>query len=369
MVTLYIFLFLFGLIGTFITIKAVIIVSKEKHLFDDPSEDRKIHKTRIPNLGGVAMYCTFIFSVSVFLPTGLLTYYNSFVASSMILFAIGLKDDLIGVSPEKKFVAQIFAALILSYIGDVRFTNLYGLFSFSVLSFPLSIILTILFYIFIYNAINLIDGIDGLAGMLGVIGSITYCILFWLVGSPGDFILAFGFLSILLGFLYFNITPAKVFMGDTGSLFTGFMLALFSVRFLELHHSLKTPIFISSPAIVFSIILIPVFDTSRVFLLRIISGKSPFVADKNHLHHRLLRMGFTHLQSTLIMSSTSIVFILAASLLQFIGNSQLIVFLILLAILLNLFFWSLSRRVEIRDNKVIGMTPVDSSFKKSDINN
>ncbi len=368
MAQLYFFVFILTLIGTLVTIKAVIIVSRQKHLFDDPTEDRKVHLYRIPNLGGVGMYCTFVFSVSVILPNGLLPYFNSFIASSMVLFAIGLKDDLVGVSPNKKFVAQIFAALILSYIGDVRITNLYGLFSTTEISYPLSILLTIVFYIFVYNAINLVDGIDGLAGMLGLVASVTYSILFWLLDSKGDFILALGFTGILIGFLYYNFTPAKIFMGDTGSLFTGFMLALFSVRFLELNHSKSIPLFKVSPGIALSVILIPVFDTLRVFLLRVLRGNSPFLADKNHLHHRFLKMGFSHSQATLILTTSSILFILTSVFLQNIGSIQLFFFLILLATLLNLFFWSLSRIKDKSQVKVINIEEESENYNKVDSN-
>jgi len=364
MLSLYFFEFIIALLGSIVTIKAIIIVAKQKHLYDEPIEERKIHISRISNLGGVGMYCTFIFSLTLILPNNQLSYLNSFIASSMILFAIGLKDDLIGVSPNKKFVAQIFAALILSYIGDVRFTNLYGLFSVTEISYPLSILLTILFSIFIYNAINLSDGIDGLAGLLGIVATVTYGVFFWLLDSKGDLFLVVGFLAILIGFLYYNLSPAKIFMGDTGSLFTGFMLSLFTVRFLEINSNSKTPLFESSPSIALSVLIIPVFDTLRVFFLRIIRGQSPFAADKNHLHHRLLNLGFSHIQSSLIISGTTLIFIFTAVFFQPIGNIQLFIFLILLAILLNFFLWNLSRKKQVESANVVNIKESLNENKK-----
>lgn len=343
MLLLSAFLFVIALLGTLVTIRSIIAVARIKHLFDEPSEERKIHVYRTPNLGGVGMYCTFIFSTAIIIPLSYLPYYNSLVAASMIIFAVGLKDDLVGLGPTKKFLAQIFAALIIAYLGDVRITSFYGLLGVQEISYPLSILLTVLINIFVYNAINLIDGIDGLAGGIGLLASITYAVCFYLMGAKGDSLLAIGFASVLVGFLYYNISPAKTFMGDTGSLFTGFMLALFSIRFIELNKTHSFPQFKTAPAIALAVVIIPVFDTIRVFLLRILRGRSPFVADSNHVHHRFLNMSFTHMQATGILLLTNIVFIITTILLQDIGNAQLMSFIVFLAITVNFFFWNLSK--------------------------
>lgn len=343
MLIIALILFLTALLGTMICIRSVITVAREKHLFDEPSEERKIHIYKTPNLGGVGIYCAFLFAIALVMPSGTLPYFTSLVAASLIIFAIGLKDDLVGMGPTKKFLAQIAAAGILSFLGDVRITSFHGLFGVGEITYPLSILITILINIFIYNAINLIDGIDGLAGCLGVLGSLTYAVCFFLMNSPGDFLLAVGFAGSLVGFLYYNITPAKTFMGDTGSLFVGFMLALFSIRFVELN---KLPVgaFTSAPAIALSIIIIPVVDTVRIFMFRVLRGRSPFMADSNHLHHRFINMGFSHLQTTMILVATNAFFILAALLFRGIGNAQLISFLIFLAIMINFLFWNLSKK-------------------------
>jgi UDP-N-acetylmuramyl pentapeptide phosphotransferase/UDP-N-acetylglucosamine-1-phosphate transferase len=336
-------LFLTALLGTMICIRSVIAVARVKHLFDEPSEERKIHIYKTPNLGGVGIYCAFLFAVALVVPTNLVPYFNSFVAASLIIFAIGLKDDLVGLGPTKKFLAQIAAAGILAFLGDIRFTSFHGLFGVGEISYPLSILITVLINIFVYNAINLIDGIDGLAGCLGLLASMAYAVCFYLMGDWGDCMLAIAFSGTLIGFLYYNISPAKTFMGDTGSLFIGFMLSIFCVRFVELN-KVNVGIFKAAPSIGLAIIIIPVVDTVRVFMFRIIRGRSPFVADSNHLHHRFINMGFTHLQTTLILTVTSALFIATAFLLQGIGNAQLISFLIFLAITINFFFWNLSRR-------------------------
>lgn len=335
-------------VGTGVIIKAVIKVSLLKHLFDEPTEDRKIHISRVPNLGGIGMYAAFLFAVCVFIPQGQLDYLRYLIAASLILVAIGLKDDLVGLSPTKKLVAQIASAIIMAQLTNIRITSFYGFMGIYELAFPVSVLVTVLVSIFIYNAMNLIDGIDGLAGGIGFLASGTYAFFFYQMGNIGDCLMAVAFCGSLLGFLYFNISPAKIFMGDTGSLLIGFMLAIFSIRFIELNKFdailNRTPFMAAAPAISISILIIPIFDTLRVFILRILRGRSPFAADKNHLHHRFLEMKFTHLQTTFVLICTNVLFIGLSIVLQDIGNAQLVTFVLLLAVLVNTLFWNLSKK-------------------------
>ncbi len=343
-----IIIFIATAIGTGIIIKATIKVSMIKHLFDEPSEDRKIHISRTSNLGGVGIYAAFLFAVCVFIPQSQIEYFRYLVAASLILVAIGLKDDLVGLSPTKKLIAQICAAIIMAQMTNIRITSFYGFMGIYELAFPVSVLVTVLVSIFIYNAMNLIDGIDGLAGSIGFLASATYAYFFFQMGNLGDCLLAVGFCGALMGFLVFNISPAKIFMGDTGSLLVGFMLAIFSIRFIELNKfnlvSNKTPYFAAAPAISISILIIPIFDTLRVFILRVLRGRSPFAADRNHLHHRFLDMKFTHMQTTFVLICTNLLFIALSIVLQDIGNAQLITFVLLLAVLVNMIFWNLSKK-------------------------
>ncbi len=351
-------------IGTIVIIKAVIRVSLIKHLFDEPTEDRKIHISRTPNLGGIGIYAAFLFAICVFLAPNQLDYFRYLIAASLILVAIGLKDDLVGLSPTKKLVAQIAAAIIMAQMTNIRITSFYGFMGINELAMPVSVLVTVLVSIFIYNAMNLIDGIDGLAGGIGLLASVTYAYFFYRMGHLDDCLLAVGFCGALAGFLYFNISPAKIFMGDTGSLLIGFMLAIFSIRFIELNkldllsHK-TTPLFTAAPAISISILIIPIFDTLRVFILRILRGRSPFGADRNHLHHRFLDMKFTHMQTTFVLICTNVLFIAISILLQDIGNAQLITFVLMLAVLVNTLFWNLSRK----QNNENSTTAVDEAGK------
>lgn len=324
-------------------IPAIIRVAKVKHLFDEPSESRKIHVTQTPNLGGVGIYSSLLFATSAFINHEYLPYFHYFVAASLILVAVGMKDDLVGISPFKKFLAQIVATFIMAYLAGIRLTSFYGVLGIEEIALPLSILITILVMILIVNAYNLIDGIDGLAGGIGLVASICYAVCFYKMGQMGEFYLALALAGAVAGFLYYNITPAKTFMGDTGSLLIGFMMALFTIRFIELNKydavSNPTPVFHAAPAIACGILIIPLFDTMRVFTLRILRRVSPFTADRNHLHYRLLDLNFSHTQSSLILITVNLGFIGVVFSLQHIGNVQLMLFVFLLAMTTNMVSW------------------------------
>jgi UDP-GlcNAc:undecaprenyl-phosphate GlcNAc-1-phosphate transferase len=335
-------IFIIALSISIFTIGSVIVISKLKRLFDEPSEDRKIHLFKIPNLGGVGIFISFIFTASLFIIPNNISYFNALISASLLIFSVGLKDDLIKVNPSKKLLAQVIAAFIMAYFGELRITSLYGLFGIGVLSYPVSLIISIFISVFIYNAINLIDGVDGLAGGLSLIASISLALFFLRIGSNSDALLSICLSGSIVGFLYYNITPAKTFMGDSGSLFTGLILSILLFRFCNLNDIEKNA-FVSGPALALSSILIPIFDTVRVFILRIMNGKSPFRADSNHIHHRLLNMGFNHIQTSAILILSNIIIILLAYKFQPIGNSQLFIFLFIFVTLLNIFLWNISK--------------------------
>ena len=309
-------IFLTSLTVVCFSIPAIIKVAFKKRLFDAPSELRKIHKRIIPNFGGIAIFSAFLFTGSLFIPVHLLHEGNILMAAGLVMFLTGLKDDVVGLSPAIKFGAQFASAIIISLVAKLRITNLHGLFDFYELNDVSSVVLTILFIVGVVNAFNLIDGIDGLAGALGMILSIAYAYIFYKSGDFGYSHLAMALGGALMGFLFFNITPAKIFMGDSGSLFLGFMASIFSIKFLALEGERSIYFGISllhnHMGLALAIIIIPVFDTLRVFTLRIIKNTSPFTADSNHLHHRLLFLGLSHLQATFVLSFTTLLFIILA---------------------------------------------------------
>jgi UDP-GlcNAc:undecaprenyl-phosphate/decaprenyl-phosphate GlcNAc-1-phosphate transferase len=227
-------------------------------------------------------------------------------------------------------------------VGDLRIISLGGMFGFDVLSYVFSIALSVFAIVGIVNAFNLIDGIDGLAGSLGLIISVTFAFLFYCAGDTGWAFIAAALAGATAGFLIYNVSPARIFMGDSGSLMLGFFAAIMSIHLINI--SVKSPIDIgftyitSAPALTAALLVIPVFDTLRVFTIRLIRNQSPFKADNNHLHHRLLSLGLNHLQATGILAGITIIFICFALYLQDIGNSQLIFTMALLITLINSFF-------------------------------
>jgi len=336
---LFTLIYLTSLLVVAFAIPPIITVSLRKRLFDDPNESRKIHKRIIPNFGGVAIFTGFLFSCSIFIPSQVLPEANVLMAGGLVLFMIGLKDDIIGLSPGIKFVAQFASAFIVAMVANIRISDLHGIFGFYDIPYYASITLTVFFIVGIVNAFNLIDGIDGLAGSIGLILSVVFGVLFFKSGDLGWAYLATALAGALLGFLFFNVTPARIFMGDSGSLLLGFIAAVLSIKFMTVsltENVLAGPFVITSGAgLVTAILVIPVFDTLRVFTLRIMRGTSPFTADSNHIHHRLLSLGLSHVQATLVLASVNTVFIIAALSLQSIGDAQLISLMMLLMLSLN----------------------------------
>lgn len=342
-------IFLSSLLAVFVIIPPIIRATGKSKLFDLPSEQRKIHTGVIPNAGGIAVFIGFLFSCLIFIPLDLLPQANVLMASALLTFIMGLKDDIDGLEPYKKFVAQFVAALIIVFLADIRIINLYGTFGIDELSYEISVLLTIFSFVGVVNAYNLIDGIDGLAGSLGVLSSILYAYLFFQAGQLGYAYLSVAFAGSLIGFLFFNVSPAKLFLGDSGSLLIGFIAVILSIRILDPDLSARLESsqlrIISAPGIVAAILIIPVFDTLRVLIMRIYRGVSPFTADSNHLHHRLLSLGLSHIQSTVVLLIVNLLFIILALFLQQLGNTQLITMIGLAMLMINgllslILYWS-----------------------------
>ncbi|AFD09318.1 UDP-N-acetylmuramyl pentapeptide phosphotransferase/UDP-N-acetylglucosamine-1-phosphate transferase [Solitalea canadensis DSM 3403] len=338
---LHLLIFLSSLLVVSFSIPSIIYVAFRKRLFDAPNEDRKIHKKIIPNLGGVAIFTGFLFSTSLFIKSSLLPEAGIVLAAGIILFVVGLKDDLVGMSPVKKLMAQVLAALIIAVLADIRLKSMFGLFGVQDIAYPVSIAITVFTIVAIVNAFNLVDGIDGLAGGIGLVVSITYALLFYLMGDIGWSFMATALGGSLVGFLIYNVSPAKIFMGDTGSLLVGLIASVLSIQLIELssvHSAKAVDLGIqASPALVLAVLIIPVFDTTRVFTLRILKKQSPFTADRNHLHHRLIDLKLSHTSSALILLGVNITLIFFAISLQRIGTLPLILAIASTVIIANIF--------------------------------
>jgi UDP-GlcNAc:undecaprenyl-phosphate/decaprenyl-phosphate GlcNAc-1-phosphate transferase len=261
--------------------------------FFDVPDIRKEHITPIPTMGGIASIAGMVIGCMLWFQFSQDIFIVSFFFSMSVLLAIGMMDDLKNLPARYKFAIQIAVALLIAFSG-VRITSFNGLFGITELSVSAQYIFTVLAITGITNAFNLIDGIDGLAGGLGFMCLIILGIFLTLSGDSNIAIIAFALGGGLLGFLYYNFNPAKIFMGDTGSLVLGFVIAVLCIRLIQLNIGVKHPVLPHSPVFALSVVAIPVFDTLRVFALRIWSGRSPFSPDKNHIHHLLTNNGWNH---------------------------------------------------------------------------
>jgi UDP-N-acetylmuramyl pentapeptide phosphotransferase/UDP-N-acetylglucosamine-1-phosphate transferase len=318
---------------TFFAIPVIIQVTKEKKMFDEPDE-RKVHKGVIPTLGGLGIFGGFILATLLGVPVGGAHYLQYFVASLMVIFFLGIKDDILIISATKKFIGQLIAAGILIKFGNIHIDNMHGLFGLEKIPNTASITLTMFTIIVITNSFNLIDGVDGLAGSLGLLTSLMFGVYFLLINQIMFAVMAFSLAGSLVGFLIYNFSPAKIFMGDTGSLIIGLLNSIFVIKFISIAADplTKYPLQ-ATPALGFAILIVPLFDTLRVFSIRILNRRSPFSADRNHVHHFLLDIGLSHRMITLICVSVNILFILTAYFLQDIGTTWVMLILSCLAIL------------------------------------
>lgn len=320
----------------------IIYLCQHKNLMDEP-DARKIHLSRIPNLGGVGMYVAFMISLTALgcIAGRVVTDMRGLLAllcGVTILFFLGTKDDIIGLSPKKKFIGQVAAALVVIVLADLRIRSLEGLLGLGTLPYALSVLFTLFVFLLLINAYNLVDGIDGLAGAIAVSCSLCFGVFFLLNNDPINLLVACILTGVVLGFLKFNLSESeKLFMGDSGTLFIGFALACQAIAFLGLNHS-ETAIYNvpNAPVLVLAVLSFPLLDTLRVFLLRILEGRSPFSADRNHIHHRLLEIGLSHIQATLLVVFFNILTIVTA---LYIGDLNINLQLLLLAALVPLLYF------------------------------
>lgn len=293
---------------TFSVIPVVIRVAREKHLLERPNV-RSSHTQETPSLGGIAIFAAL--SIVFLLMTqfaGAAETTPLLFPSLVVLFFIGLKDDILVIDPYKKLIAQCFAAGLFIACTDIRIGHLFGLLGVYELSYATSFLLTTLVIVIIINAYNLIDGIDGLAGSLGIVTALLYGVYFYATGLVWAVVLCATLVGSLIGFLRFNFSfLQKVFMGDSGSLMVGFILAVLAITFIhmnEMPHPLQVR---NAPTIAIVTLAIPLFDTLRVFSHRLLQGLGPFQADRNHIHHFVIDNGYSHFRASLLLSGVSLV--------------------------------------------------------------
>ena len=345
------FLSSFGL--SFWVMPYVIRIARQRQFYSEPGE-RRSHNVSTPTLGGIGIFLSSFFSILIWMPPNNFESIQYILCALLVMFLIGIRDDFEATSPTKKFTFQLITAFILVFASDIRLTSLYGIFGIHTIPVLLSWILSIFVIITIINAFNLIDGIDGLSGSIGVLMSMSFGIWFFLVDRADMSIISFALAGALLAFLYYNITPAKVFMGDTGSLYIGTIASILSISFIEQHQILiDSPYaFESTPAIAIGILVIPLFDTLRLFVARIAAGKSPFQADRNHIHHLLVDLGLSHMQGTSVLIGINLLFIILVYQLQSIGTLRLILVMLFLFLLILGLIYYLRTQAKRKENQI-----------------
>ncbi|MCD6062116.1 MAG: UDP-N-acetylmuramyl pentapeptide phosphotransferase/UDP-N-acetylglucosamine-phosphate transferase [Flavipsychrobacter sp.] len=323
-------LFLTSFLGAFIVslvaTPAIISLAGRKQLFDMPDNHRKFHSHTVSSLGGVAIFFAYIIVTSLVVQPFIFGKWHYLIAASLLFFLTGLMDDLVELSSWKKLIAQLVPIAIVVIPGDIRLHSLYGLLGVNELSYGASVFVTIFSITFFTNAFNFIDGIDGLAGTMGILYTLILGICLSLTGNTGAACLAFSLMGATAGFLRYNITPARIFMGDTGSLLLGFTISVLSILFLNSYNwlpDISHRLYNERNAAIFILALLslPIAVCLRVFTIRLGKGLSPFRADRNHLHYFLLDTGLSHIQAVMIILLSSLVITVSAYLLQPAGPS------------------------------------------------
>lgn len=298
----------------YFAIPSIVKISHAKHLFDVP-DHRKLNKVVVPTLGGVGIFLGLVLSSLIFMSGDDGFGFRYLFAALIMMFFVGIKDDILILSAKKKLAIQIIAALILVVLGNYKLTNFYGLAGLTQVNDWISIPVSVFFILFIMNAVNLIDGIDGLAAGISLMVSFCFGIWFYFTGHADYGTACFALSGALLAFLRFNLWGGhnKVFMGDTGSLILGTFLATIAIKFNELNYVTYSDFYINqSPIFILGLFIVPITDTLRVFTIRVMNGKSPFAPDMNHLHHLLIKSGLTHIQASGFLATYTAMFTLLA---------------------------------------------------------
>ncbi len=330
--------FLVSFVIAYRFIPVIINIARKKNLVDEPNH-RTSHKGQVPTLGGIAIFAGFSIAVLAFNYTTETVIFSVSIAAATILFYWGVKDDILEISPLKKLYGQAIASLTVILLGDLRLTNLHGFLGFHQLPYVAGVLVTLFIFLLIINSFNLVDGIDGLAAGLAVVSSVFLGEWFLRAGEIGMVIMALSLIGALLAFMKYNLLDVnyKIFMGDTGSMLLGFILAVMVVRFNEMNVP-GSPFrnMEAAPAYSFAILMVPLFDTIRLFVVRLYVKCTPFAPDRAHMHHFLLKLGFSHIHATFILMFSNIVFILLAWRLQFMGTMRLFWLLLSLGTVLTI---------------------------------
>lgn len=321
---------------SFLILPVLIKYSLKKNLVVVPGR-RKLHKKETPSLGGIAIFLGFILAAIMWVDLKEWTNMRYPVASLMIIFFLGMRDDLVPFNAWRKMIGQ-GAAIVGLLFSEIKIGSLYGLFGVYEIPAIASFILTAGFIIILTNAYNLIDGLDGLAATVGIVAFSAFGIWFHQTDQPVFSLFCFSMVGAMLAFLIFNWQPAEIFMGDTGAMVGGMLLSIVTIRFLNSNAAL--PIghmakFTSSIGTAACLIVLPLCDTVRIIILRISRGQSPIKPDKSHIHHGLIRLGLSHAKATFLLGFICLGFVVLALLTKQLSDLYVIGLVVGISILLS----------------------------------
>lgn len=343
-------------IVSYLVIPRIISIVRIKNLMDKPNQ-RSSHKEKTPTMGGVAFFASLLSSLYFLQVYDSHKLGLSLVIGLLILFYIGIKDDLVGVSPRTKIIGQMLSFIFVMDSNELSITSLNGFLGFYELPLWISYFLGIFIIISIVNAYNLIDGINGSASMVGIMIFSIFSYIFYQTEDYYFVLLSISSIGCLTAFLRYNISKKNsIFMGDTGSLLIGFVIGVCTLRFLNLpieRLSMANINYYNKFVLVFIILYIPFVDTMRVFLIRILKHRSPFFADRNHIHHIMIDyMKLSHIQASLLLALFNLlvfIFFYIANL--YISTITLFIFLFLFIIGTTLILFYYNRSFSVRRNK------------------
>ena len=288
--------------ATLVGMPSLIAVAKRKHLVDEPTEARKIHHRSVPTIGGLMVFAALMSSSLVSFaiqqpPSNQIYVWVGILGAAMLVFFMGLKDDIVVMSASRKLFVHMAVGAYLVGALDLRIDNFGGLFGLGHIPFWVSAPFSWFVYIVVVNAVNLIDGLDGLIGGFGTIVMAAFGLWFFQTGDLASAIVAFSTAGALMGFLIFNFNPARIFMGDGGSLLLGLVVYAMAVRVMQTPTEVALE-GLAQPVAAMCMLAYPLVDTLRVFTLRVLDGRSPFSPDRWHIHHKLMELGLGHKRSS-----------------------------------------------------------------------
>ena len=303
------FSFLTALLISYLAIPKLIYFAEKLRLLDDAG-DRSSHKGSTPFFGGIAIFTGIICSLLFWADIENIQY---ILVSILIVFIVGVIDDLRQITAFKKLIGQIIATLILIFLGDMHIDSMHGVLGVYDLPLWIGTLFTIFVVIVITNGYNLIDGVDGLAGGIGLLSSFSFGVIALIMEQTDMALIAFTLMGALFGFLKYNVFPARIFMGDTGSLVVGMILSILAINCIK--YGLVTETFKlqnKGPLLAISFLAIPLFDSLRVFVIRSVKGDGPLVAGRDHIHHAFLDLNYGHKYTSIVLCAISAFLILVS---------------------------------------------------------